>query len=68
MPTPIAVKCRDCGEPIKFVRTSQGKTAPVDPDPIEVMVKRKDEDVFYFAPEAYVSHFATCPKEFRRVE
>ena len=65
---PNTVKCRGCDRDILFVKTSNGKSMPVDPEPLRVMVKRKDEDVYYYAPVAFVSHFATCEKadDFRR--
>lgn len=63
-----AITCRGCGKPILFVTTSHGKKMPVDPEKVQVMVKRKDEDVYYLARDAYVSHFATCEKadDFRK--
>ena len=60
---PKIVECRDCGEPIMFVVNSQGKNTPVDPLKFEVMVKRKDEERYYYVPEAYVCHFSSCTAE-----
>jgi len=46
-----------------FVINSQGKNTPVNPDKLEVMVKRKGEERYYYVPEAYVGHFSTCTDE-----
>lgn len=54
-------KCRSCGAPIVWFKTSAGKKIPVDAATVE------PEDQQLQLPR-HVSHFATCPDadKFRR--
>ncbi len=67
-------KCRGCGRRILWVVTSSGVRHPLDAvAPVFQLQRRKlangDEFVEWArAPDAYVSHFVTCPKrdQFRK--
>jgi hypothetical protein len=67
--------CRSCGAPVRWVRTVNGKTMPLDPDPTPdgniiavvepgggrvAQVIGKDDLIDESVPR-YKSHFATCP-------
>jgi hypothetical protein len=70
--------CRSCGAEIVWARTVNGKTIPIDVDPVEdgnielqdgagampvaVYVKKDDGQLGLLASDRYVSHFATCPQ------
>lgn len=69
--------CKGCGKPIVFVADEDGKTIPIDPRPpvYYATVWAADVSDIRGTPvqvrrvkEAFVSHFATCPKasEFSR--
>ncbi len=67
--------CRSCGRPILWAETTNGKAAPIDPDPVPngviVLVQPSDPreppvaSVVKHAGSTslprYNSHFATCP-------
>lgn len=66
-------RCKGCGRPIKWVKTPKGKSMPLDPDPVKMvmvrMVEKKDlkGNVVSvvetgFSIDAYMPHWATCPK------
>lgn len=46
--------CRSCGDPIVWMRTTNGKPIPVEPDDI-------DPDDELFDPQKHKSHFSNCP-------
>jgi hypothetical protein len=50
----MASICRDCGEPIVFMRTRLGKLIPVDADSVT------DGDTEYEPRSGHVSHFDSC--------
>lgn len=56
------MKCRGCGAPMEWVKSTTGRNIPVDPKRVTVVLD--DGQVV----TGRVSHFATCPKagEFRR--
>ncbi len=53
-------KCRSCGAPIVFLRTSKNNLIPVDADTVE-------RDDYQFDRDKHTAHFATCddPGRFR---
>lgn len=60
--------CASCEAPIKWIRTENGKAAPVDATPTKVFAATGiiHDDPRGDTPEArlvagYTSHFATCP-------
>jgi len=63
--------CRSCGAAITWVKTSAGKTMPVDAEPVAdgnlviedgVVRYLSSNQVAMFVPaNKYKSHFATCP-------
>lgn len=56
--------CKACGTPLHFVRTMEGKLMPLD-EKAPVFVIHEDaegEPIAVRKHEAWVSHFATCPK------
>lgn len=71
-------KCKYCGAPILWVRTTDGKTMPIDPDPTRygnvvaeegtdgprarVLTTSMVTDPSYAGHRRYTPHFATCPK------
>ena len=50
-------RCRGCGAVIRWMKTSNGKNIPVNPDKAKEYSSQK-----YFDPKTMESHFATCPK------
>ena len=66
--------CRGCGAEIRFIKMTNGKSMPVDPDPVDVfeetspgpfinedgVVKRKHQIEHEDGEDWYMSHFATC--------
>lgn len=56
-------QCRSCGKVIVWLKTSRGKSIPVD-----LPATMKDPDMGAFAPGTlfdatkHISHFATCPE------
>lgn len=62
-------KCRSCGAPVFWARTTNDKNIPVDAEPVEdgnfhVIA---GQVVYHLAPAMgeqpkYKSHFATCPE------
>ena len=70
-------KCRGCGRDIAFIKTTKGKSMPVNPESvyfipaggpntyvmIDGSVKRGREPHYGDGQSAigYISHFATCP-------
>jgi len=48
-------KCRSCGAEIVWLKTSTGKSMPVDTESVV------DEAATIFDPVQMTSHFATCP-------
>ena len=65
--------CRSCGAGITWAKTAQGRSMPVDRDPVpDGNITLEDTDIgtsiaTVHGPddpiegERYVSHFATCP-------
>lgn len=69
--------CRGCGKPIAFIKTINGKSIPVDPEPLEFIPEAayekyvtedgevirggQAEDSRQNVRTGYRSHFATCP-------
>lgn len=51
----IASKCRACGASIHWLKTSTGRTMPVDSATVV------EADTHFESPR-HVSHFATCPE------
>lgn len=63
-----STKCKSCGVPIVYVRTSRGELIPVDLEslgPDEVLAVGE----LHHVPGVHRSHFGTCPDaaQFRRV-
>ena len=56
-------KCRSCGAPILWVRTTTGKAMPVDAKPEKRIVLDPADtgQPTGRVVDTYVSHFATCP-------
>lgn len=48
-------ECRSCKAAIVWLKTSAGKSMPVDAETVQ------DEGATIFDPEQMTSHFATCP-------
>lgn len=71
-------KCKYCGRPILWVRTTDGKTMPIDPDPTptgnvvaedgtdgpraRVLTTAMEFNPAVHGHRRYTPHFATCPK------
>lgn len=55
-------ECRSCGEEIVFLKTSTGKSIPVNADTVT------EGDTQFEARAGHVSHFATCtePDKWRK--
>lgn len=55
------MNCRACGKEIVFLRTSTGKSIPVNKETTDAADVHYDKD-------RHISHFADCPKanEFRK--
>lgn len=53
-------KCRSCGAPIVWTKTTNGKRMPLDAKPELRMVLDVTTGVANVV-DAYTSHFATCP-------
>lgn len=68
--------CKRCGAPIRYLRTKNGKSAPVDAKPVTLreadvaeglsqgrrLLDREGSNRLHEAGETgFVSHFATCP-------
>lgn len=55
--------CRGCGVPIFFAWTPEGKKIPLDPrSPTYALVRDLTGELKATRTEAWVSHYATCPK------
>lgn len=65
-------KCKSCGAPILWAKTSKGKRTPIDAEPVRIAVLTEDpetgkeiiEDGLVVIAEGAVghtSHWATCP-------
>jgi hypothetical protein len=52
-------ECRSCNAKIKWVTLENGKSMPLDPRKIKVILV--DDDDTGQMTDAYISHFATCP-------
>lgn len=54
--------CRSCGESIIFLKTSSGKSIPVNAETVT------EGDELFEPKSGHLSHFATCddPERFRR--
>lgn len=60
----IVGRCASCDAPVFFVRTTKGKTMPVEPTlATDGNIEIRDGVAHVVAPGqgAYVSHFASCP-------
>lgn len=63
--------CRSCDAPIRWVKTATGRSMPIDPKPTQdgnlvivdgvAKIYKPGEDGALFAPEKFLSHFASCP-------
>ena len=59
--------CRECGKPILWAETSEGKKIPLDPHP--PVYRFASEKKFFKDNEAYVSHWTTCDgKEWQKIK
>ena len=56
----MAIECRSCRAPIRWVKTPAGKAAPLDAQPEKRYVISGDGKQGKIV-DTYVSHFATCP-------
>lgn len=58
-------RCRSCGAPILWARTTKSKSIPLDADPCEDGNLTLIEGVAHYGALAgqrhYKSHYATCP-------
>jgi hypothetical protein len=56
--------CKGCGAPLLLLKSSDGKVIPMDlRSPVFVVGKdMTGTEVAMRATDAFVSHFATCPK------
>lgn len=66
--TPIS-KCRSCGAPILWVTMASGKSMPVNPERLRVVLANADYTEGTVIT-AYVPHWATCPnaKQHRKMK
>jgi hypothetical protein len=55
----VEAKCRDCDEPIVWMKTFSGKNIPVDPESVD---DPSDESVIY-DKQVHTTHFDTCGKK-----
>lgn len=48
-------ECKDCGEPIRWMKNERDKHVPVDPESVD------DDEAEYYDPKAgHTLHFKTC--------
>ena len=52
-------KCKSCGQFILWLKTSKGKSMPVDL--FDIHGTQLDEKTEVFNPKEMISHFAGCP-------
>ena len=52
--------CRSCNAEIIWMKTSKGKTAPVNADSVDEEDRRDPNTIF--DPKKHMNHFATCPQ------
>lgn len=58
-------KCKGCGADIGWVKMRTGGVMPIDPEPLKVVVVRKElhsDEAPGSLITAYNTHWASCPK------
>ncbi len=74
-PRPVTQRCGSCRAAIRWVTTTNGRSMPIDPDPVDggnlvltypspgsaLAIVVDPEQTMLDDPPRYVSHFATCP-------